>query len=660
MKIPFFKDIILVSILQLTLHTISQANIRLPKLVGDHMVLQRETNIPLWGWADANEEVVLTFNGNTYKALPNSDKKWQISLPKMNAGGPYYMTIKGKNTIEIVDILIGDVWLGSGQSNMEWLLKMEVDNYKKEISEANYPNIRLFDVKDDIDIKPKTEINSKGWQVCSPSTIGDFSAVAYFFGRQIHKKYNIPVGLITADWGGTQIEAWMSVESLKSFPEFAEKIIDENSFTDLEEAKKSFAQKMAIWQNKHTMNDLGYQSKTGLYFDNNLNTKDWKKMILPHTWDEIDGLNEFDGVIWFKKDIEIQKKDVGKPITLNLAQIDDIDSTWFNGKLIGGTSPWNATRKYIVHGNLVKEGINHITIRVLDTNGGGGIYGNPNELNMIVGNQNVSLANEWSYKIGINTVGSPQAPNLIFGPNSLSALYNGMIAPIIPYSIKGVIWYQGEANVDRAYQYRELFPKMISDWRKKWNIDFPFLFVQLASFMPDKEEPSDYEWAELREAQTMTLSTPKTGMAVTTDIGNIADIHPKNKQDVGKRLALAAENMAYGDSSVVFQGPILSEMKIDGEKVHLKFDTKKSDLMLRDKYGYVRGFSVAGEDKKYYWATGKLVNNEIIIQSEKVKSPISVRYNWGNSPDGNIFNKDGLPAPPFRTDDWQGKTYGKK
>jgi sialate O-acetylesterase len=648
------------SVLQLAFQCISLANIRLPKLVGDHMVLQREVDIPIWGWADANEEVTITFNGKTYKTMPNADKKWQIFLPKIKAGGPYSMTIKGKNTIEISDILIGDVWLGSGQSNMEWLLKMDVDNYKKEISEANYPNIRLFDVKDELDVKPKTEINSMGWQLCNQSTIGDFSAVAYFFGRHIHKKYNIPVGLITADWGGTQIEAWMSADALKGFPEFAEKLIDENSAINLEEARKSFGQKMAVWQKKHTANDIGYQSKTGLFFDNNIDTKDWKKMILPHTWDEIDGLQEFDGVIWFRKDIEINKNDAGKPITLNLAQIDDIDSTWFNGKLIGGTSPWNATRKYIVPGNLVKEGINHITVRVLDMSGGGGIYGNPTELNMIVGNQNVSLANEWKYKIGLNTVGSPQAPNLIFGPNSLSALYNGMIAPIIPYPLKGIIWYQGEANVDRAYQYRELFPKMISDWRSKWGIDFPFLFVQLASFMPDKDEPSDYDWAELREAQMMTLSTPKTGMAVTTDIGNVTDIHPKNKQDVGKRLALAAENIAYGDTSVVFQGPFLSEMKMDGDKVHLKFDTKKSDLMLKDKYGYVRGFSIAGEDKKYYWATGKLVNNEIIIQSEKVKNPISVRYNWGNSPDGNIFNKNGLPAPPFRTDDWKGKTYGKK
>ena len=624
------------------------------------MVLQRDVEIPIWGWADADEEVVVFFDGKTYKSFPNLDGKWKIHLPKMNAGGPYSMIIEGKNTIDIQDILIGDVWLGSGQSNMEWLLKMEVDNYKKEISEADYPKIRLFNVEDEIDIKPKTELSSKGWQLCSPLTVGNFSAVAYFFGRQIHRKYNIPVGLITADWGGTLIESWMSIDALREFPEFAEKIKDETSFNNLEEAKKNYRERMAVWQLKNTANDLGYQSKTGLYFADNLDTKEWKKMILPNRWDDIEGFQDFDGVIWFRKDITISKKDAGKTITLNLVQIDDIDSTWFNGKLIGGTSPWNATRKYIVPGNLVKEGVNHITIRVLDSGGGGGIYGNPEEFNVIIDNKKISLANEWNYKIGVNTVGAPQTPNLIFGPNSLSALYNGMIAPIIPYSIKGVIWYQGEANVDKAYQYHALFPKMILDWRQKWGIDFPFLFVQLASFMPDKDEPSDYAWAELREAQTMTLSTPNTGMAVTTDIGNVLDIHPKNKQDVGKRLALAAESIAYGDTNVVFQGPVFSSMTIERDKVHVKFDTKKSDLMLKDKYGYVRGFSISGEDKKYYWATGILIGNEIIIQSEKVKSPVFVRYNWGNSPDGNLFNKEGLPAPPFRTDDFKGKTYGKK
>lgn len=630
------------------------ANVRLPALVGNHMVLQRGMTVPVWGWADAGEKITVVFNNKQYAAVTGTNGKWKIELPAMEAGGPFTMTVSGKNSITISDILIGDVWLASGQSNMEWNLKQNINNFEQEIKAGNYPRIRLFDVKNIPSIAELDSVQSDGWKICSPATVANFSATAYFFGRELHQLHNIPIGLITADWGGTQIEAWICGDSLKRYPEFIKKITDQQTTPTLALFKKSLDEEVTRWQQKYTSSDPMYSTadRSRLLKDDN------PKMNLPGIWETTPGLSKFDGVMWLHKKVFIPKSAAGKPLTLHLAMVDDVDSTWFNGEKIGGTSPYNVLRVYTIPGRLVKAGYNSILVRVLDFIGGGGIHGKREDLYIKTANKKILLEGEWSYQTGPSLNDVPYRPVTIFGENSLAALYNSMINPLAPYAIKGAIWYQGEGNVNRAYQYRELFPTMIRCWRKHWGYDFPFLFVQLSSFMHDKEEPADYEWAELREAQALTLSLPVTGMAVSIDIGNPDDIHPGNKQDVGKRLAIAAQKIAYKNDSTEYSGPAYASMTVTGNEVAIKFNHAVSGLIVKDRYGYIRGFAVAGADKKFYWAKAYIKNNEIILSSDKVANPVAMRYNWGNSPDGNLYNKEGLPAIPFRTDDWKGITFG--
>ena len=654
---------VLTCLVQLLFISNLSAEVRLPRLVGDHMVLQRGIPIPIWGWADVGEQVTVTFAGKRYAAKASADRKWTLALAEMPAGGPYTLTVQGKkNIISVQDILVGDVWVGSGQSNMEWHMH-QLGNYVKPATEtATFPAIRLIDVNDTIALVPQEDIRTKGWRVCSPQTVGDFSAVAFFFARGLYQQYRVPIGLVTADWGGTPIESWMSLPALKTFPEFVPKVkaLESNPTGDKARLTAAFSQELADWQVTYTAGDRGILNHQAVWAAPDLATPDWPTMTLPTHWEKPGLLPGFDGVVWFRKELMVEAADAGKPLTLHLGRIDDVDSTWFNGQKIGGSSPWNAWRTYTVPGNQVKVGRNVIAIRVLDTGSDGGVRGTPEEMTATVGDKTVSLAGTWTYQIGVDTRGSPQAPGLIFTQNSLGSLFNGMIAPLIPYGIKGVIWYQGENNVDKAYQYRQEFPALIQDWRQRWGYAFPFLFVQLAAFMTDKDEPADYAWAELREAQTMTLSVPKTGMAVTTDIGDPTNIHPVNKQDVGRRLALEARRVAYNDPDVVSSGPAFRSMTVTGNQVRLQFSQVGGGLLVKDRYGYIKGFAVAGPDRRFRWAKAYQDGNELVLTADSVATPVAVRYNWGNSPDGNLYNREGLPAPPFRTDDWPGLTFGKK
>ena len=642
----------------------ASGNVRLPKLVGDHMVLQRDVQLPIWGWADKGEAVKVTFRGKQYSAKPDATGKWTVTLPATAAGGPYDLTVQGKNTIRVQDILVGDVWLGSGQSNMEWNLASTVNNYQQEIANADFPKIRLFNVPDAIALQPQQEVSGDGWKLCSPATVAGFSAVAYFFGRALHQQYDVPIGLITTDWGGTPAEAWTSGAALRPFSAFASSLAavekEKATFAQQQREYQEYREKLAVWQRSFAVRDRGYLPNGKTWADLDVDVSTWPTMTLPGLWETSSVLPNYDGVVWFRKEITVAAADAGKPLTLYLGPIDDADTTWFNGVKVGTTNGYSTLRVYNVPGNLVKEGRNVIAIRVLDTGGGGGVYGNESKLQALIGYKSVSLAGKWSYQTAYDIRTLPQPPAFIFDQNAPTTLYNAMIAPLIPYAIKGAIWYQGESNTERAYQYRSLFPAMIKDWRQRWGYDFPFLFVQLANFMEDKEQPADYAWAELREAQTMALSLPHTGMAVAIDIGDIHDIHPRNKQDVGKRLALAARKVAYGETNVVYLGPTYESISVEGNRVRIKFKNLGSGLWIKDKYGYVRGFAVAGADKKFTWAKGYQEGDAIVVYSETVKSPIAIRYNWSNSPDGNVYNREGLPAGPFRTDDWPGITQGKQ
>ena len=623
------------------------AEVSLPKIFSNNMVLQRDRAIKVWGWATKGETITVTLNGQSVKAKTDAKGNWTLSLGATPHGGPFVMTVVGKtNTVTFNNILIGDVWLGSGQSNMEWVIN-NTNDAQKEIAESNYPKIRLFTVKKALSYVPKSDLAGGEWMECNPQTVGDFSAVAYFFGRKLVKELDVPMGLINSSWGGTNIQTWISWDIMSQKPENASVNIHdlEKKTSQNDEATKKYQDAL---KNEKGMAEKWYEPSTS--------TASWKKMKLPQEWEQSE-LGDVDGYVWFRYDVQLPATVEESGATLSLGAIDDSDFTYINGKLIGNINQYNTDRVYPLERGVLKSGMNTIVVKVVDTGGGGGFSGGDDQLYIESGSQRVSLAGEWLYRSSVITsdFGIKDV-----GPNSFpSQLYNAMIAPVTSYGIKGVIWYQGEANTWQANQYRTLFPDLIRNWRTKWGYDFSFYWVQLANFMKPVDMPAESDWAELREAQNMTLALSQTGQAVIIDIGEAGDIHPRNKQDVGLRLALAALKTTYG-KDIVYSGPVYESMKVDGNKVILSFTNTGSGLMTKDKYGYVKGFAIAGYDKKFFWAKAYIDGNRVVVFSENVKEPIAVRYGWGHNPDdANLYNKENLPASPFRTDTWRGMTEGK-
>ncbi|MFB6342766.1 sialate O-acetylesterase [Saccharicrinis sp. FJH62] len=628
------------------------ADIKVAKIFGPGMVLQKGLKNPIWGWADKGEKIKIEFAGKTIHTRANKEGKWLVKLPEMDYGGPYKMVISGNNTIVFDDILIGEVWVCSGQSNMEFSVQ-SVKNSTQEIAEANYPKLRMFTVPKRVSQSPEADLAGGEWEICTPETVGDFSAVGYFFARDLMKDLQVPVGMIHTSWGGTVAETWISPDVIENDPDF-NNALGKLKTLDLDNYAKEKTKKMAdLFGGKIPAKDKGILDGKAVFADPKLDDKNWSTINAPELW-ESEGYADVDGICWYRKHVYLTKEQAENVNDVYLAKIDDQDITWINGKEIGKTNEYNLDRIYKIEPGVLHEGDNVIAIRVLDTGGGGGIYGNKDALKFKTSNGDISLAGDWKVKFTeVFPVSSYISPNAY-----PTLLYNGMLNPIIPYGIKGAIWYQGESNADRAYQYRRVFKSLITDWRTHWDLgDFPFLWVQLANFMPAKNQPAESEWAELREAQTMALDLPNTGMALAIDIGNANDIHPKNKQDVGKRLELNALKVAYG-KDVVNSGPTYESMEINGNKVIIHFSNTGSGLMLKDKYGYLKAFAVAGKDKVFHWARGKLLdNNSVVIYSDEVENPVAVRFGWADNPDDlNLYNKEGLPAVPFRTDTWKGIT----
>ena len=635
---------------------IASANVSLPKIFGVNMVLQRNQPIPVWGWAAANEKITVQFNKQvkTTKADKNGD--WKISLDPEPAGGPFSLTVKGKNEISFANVLVGEVWICSGQSNMEMPIAGwgKINNYQQEVSAANFPQIRQIKVPNTVSSTPQKDINGGEWKECSPATAGDFTAAGYFFALQLYKELKVPVGLINTSWGGTHSETWTSRVAFEQSDEFKDMIAKVPTAGLDEIAKKKVAEVRKKIEDMQ--GPLNNNTNTEQWKEFSFDASKWPQMKLPGTWEE-QGLPELDGVVWFRKDVTIADADAGKAGIVSLAKIDDEDVTYVNGANVGSNDKWDEDRRYAIPAGILKAGKNTIAVRVKDNGGGGGIYGDPLKMALTVNGKSQSLAGEWSFKVESILEG-----NASLGPNSYpTLLFNAMLNPLIPYAFKGVIWYQGESNAGRAYQYRKAFPLMINDWRKHWAAgDFPFYFVQLSSFNAGNgNSEKGSTWAELREAQTMTLSLPNTGMAVTTDIGDAKDIHPKNKQEVGKRLAAIALNKTYGIAGE-FSGPMYESMKVDGNRVTISF-THAAGLMARDKYGYIRGFEIAGTDQQFHFAKAMVEGNKIIVWQEGIANPVAVRYGWADDAgEANLFNKDGFPASPFRTDNWKGITEAGK
>ena len=629
----------------------SDANVKPARIFSSNMVLQQGQANPIWGWADKGEKITITFADKTITVKADKSGKWSAKLPSLDYGGPYEMTIKGKNSIHFYNILIGEVWICSGQSNMEFGMT-STNNAKAEIAAANYPKIRLFTVEKKVSQTPVEDLDKGEWQVCTPATVPAFSAVGYFFGRQLNQELKVPVGLIHTSWGGTVAETWTSTQTIENDPDFKDKLKELAGFDMTKYHDKKLAAIKALLKD-FPQKDQGLVNGVAVFADQNLNDADWAEISPAKIWEE-SGYISIDGIAWYRKTIELTSEQAKAASEISLGAIDDNETTWINGVKVGSTKQYNVKRIYGIPVNTLKAGKNVIAIRVEDTGGGGGLYGGSDDKFLQIGDKQISLSSNWKFKVTEAQVGS-----MDIGPNDYpTLLFNGMLNPIIPFGIKGAIWYQGESNADRAKQYQRIFPAMITDWRNHWNHgDFTFLFVSLANYMEPTQQPSDCAWAELREAQTKTLALPKTGMALAIDLGVADDIHPKNKQDVGKRLALAGLKVAYS-KDIVYSGPMYQTVKFDGNKAVLTFQETGSGLVTRNKYGYVNGFSIAGADQKFIWAKAKITDkNTVEVFSDEVKNPVAVRYGWANNPDDlNLYNKEGLPTNPFRTDDWPGIT----
>ncbi|MBL7750048.1 MAG: sialate O-acetylesterase [Chitinophagaceae bacterium] len=640
------KKIFFLSLLVVTLQPLC-AQLRLPALVRDSMILQRDTKVRIWGWASPKEKVEVKVNGRTYNTRAQANGNWEVFLAPTPAGGPYTMSLKGKNRIELKDILFGDVWFCSGQSNMVHQLNIHDVTYARVIAEANDPQIRQCWIPTLADLNgPRTELPAVYWKAAVGEDIRPFSAVAYFFAKKIHDKYKIPIGIINSSVGGTPIEAWTSEEGLQDFSSLISQI-QKNKDTQY---VNSLIRNNAALPRPAPPVDLGLEAKP-TWYDPAYVPGGWRRIHIPGFWED-QGVKDLNGVVWYRKEIEIPQSMAGKPARVFLGRIVDADELYINGKSVGRTTYQYPQRRYTVPEGVLKTGKNLFVIRVTNNGGKGGFV--PDKPYCIFsGMDTVSLMGDWDYKVGVvfRPFNGPRTQPPVNAPNQPTALYNAMVAPVIPYTIKGICWYQGESNAGRPVEYEALMKALIEDWRKKWNLGtLPFFYVQLPGFMDYSYLPGESNWARLRESQLKAMKTDRTGMAVAIDLGEWNDIHPDNKKDVGERLALWALYEAYGEKELVHSGPMLEKIDVGTEKITLHFTHIGSGLITRDGEAPAE-FAIAGEDKKFVWAQTRLEGNKVVIWNDEVKNPKYVRYAWADNPvNPNLINKEGLPASPFRTD----------
>lgn len=633
------------------------AAVRLPAVLGDHMVLQQKSTVEIWGWADPQEQVTVTpgWSEPPRTAVAAADGRWSVELATPAAGGPFDIGIGGTNTITLKDVLIGEVWLCSGQSNMEWPVGRpkgpHVDNCEQEAKAADFPRIRLLKVERARADAPQTDVRG-AWQRCTPETVPDFSAVAYFFGRKLHRDLDVPVGLIQSAWGGTEIEVWMSEGCLRGIPEFRDAI------ERLPEDRRAFEAARTAWEAKLNAADAGW----GKWEAEQLDDREWQAIPGPGLWEPL--LGDFDGVVWYRTTLTLPDDGGSAAGRLELGAIDDDDQTWVNGRHIGGTRGAFVGRSYDVPAGVLHGGDNTIAVRVYDRGGAGGFRMRPqvDRLLFVRGEQQVATTN-WRLKRGVDRRELPREPAEVH--RDYSKQFNAMIAPLTPLRIRGFLWYQGESNVRRARQYETAFPALIRDWRGLFAHgrpadELPFLFVQVAPFdyaplLANATLGPGCAVAELREAQRRTLAVPNTGMVVTTDItANVKDIHPGNKQDVGARLALWALDRTYGVRQAACSGPLFREARVEGSRIRIRFDHAAGGLVSRG--GDLTGFTVAGEDRRFFEGKAQVEGEDVLVFAPDERPIVAVRYGWSDAPALNLFNQVGLPASPFRTDEWPGAT----
>lgn len=620
----------------------AMAQLELRPLFGDGMVIQRDAAVPVRGTATPGAEVVVRLGASERTARAGPDGRWAVHLPPRSAGGPYELEVRaGTERIEVRNVLVGDVWIASGQSNMEWTVADSRDA-AREIASADDGAIRQFRVPRSWSYDPATELVGGQWEVSDSAHVGAHSAVAYFFARSIRAHVDVPIGIIDNSWGGARIEPYMSGRSVGLDDGGLRKLVEDQRARD-EALRDSLKSRIGALPDA----DLGTVNGEPIWADPALDDGDWSVIPVPGLW-EAAGYAGLDGVAWYRHAFELTAAEAASPVALGLGMIDDSDITWVNGREVGRTEQaWSQVRGYAVPAGVLHAGVNTVVVRVEDTGGGGGIHGDPASLYVETAAGRRPLAGDWRFRVGRVSMdgdgGKNQVPTL---------LYNRMVHPLTDVPIRGVLWYQGESNADGtdAVAYRDQFMAMIRDWRAAWGqADLPFLWVQLANYMAPAEAPVPSDWAVLRESQGAALALPNTAQVVAIDLGEADDIHPRNKQDVGQRLARAARAIAYGEE-MVYSGPTYRSHRVRDGRVEIDFDHMGGGLVARDG-PELRGFAVAGADGRFVWADARIEAGRVVVWSPRVSEPVAVRYAWADNPEGaNLYNADGLPAAPFRTD----------
>ena len=603
------------------------SDVKLPSLVSNGMVLQRDMPVKIWGWASPGEKVNVIFKGKKIRAIGDSKGNWACTLPATPAGGPYEITINEKS---VKDVLFGDVWLCAGQSNMVINMERVKEKYPADIASAYNPQIRNFFIPTAISkVDVRNDLPASSWLPVNPENVLQMGAVSYFFARDLYAKYLVPIGIINSSVGGTPIESWISEAGLKEFPAYVKDTTHASAVSPAprKSADRGLTEK---WANPAYV------------------PKGWKRFTIPGFWED-QGLRDLNGVVWFRREIEIPLSLAGLPAKLFMGRIVDADQVFVNGEQVGNITYQYPPRRYNVKSGLLKAGKNLIVIRVTNTAGKGGfVPDKPYEL--IVGDQTVDLQGDWNYKVGevFPPIVEKPAPSN-FTP---TALYNAMIAPFTTYSLKGFVWYQGETNVWKPEVYQQLLPALAKDWRAQFQQpELPFLYVQLPGFQDRTMLPAESNMAVLRDGQLKSLSIPRSGMAVTLDLGEWNDIHPLTKKPIGERLALAARKLAYGED-IVSSGPIYESNQIEGNRIRIRFRETGSGLIVnKQDEDELMQFAIAGKDKKFVWAKAIIERNTVVVWSDEITEPMYVRYAWADNPEGaNLINAEGLPASPFRTD----------
>lgn len=602
------------------------AAVRLPKLVGDRMVLQRDTELKIWGWADPGEKVTVRFRGAHYYAEADSLGRWRAMLPPQEPGGPFLMEVNEK---VIRDVLVGDVYLCGGQSNQETPIERLVEKFP-EIPVSNNHMIRHYKVpyQEDVEGVKDDLAGDAVWHSATASEVMNWTSLAYFFAVEVYERYKVPVGMLVSSKGGTDIEAWIDQDHLTDFPRLR-------------------VDREALAAQKEALRDKG----AGLWYRPDFDDSGWDEVEVPGTWDET-GIRTR-GCVWYRKDFELPSSMVGRHAKLYMGRMSDCDSVFVNGTFVGTTAYFGPPRKYDVPAGVLVEGVNNVTLKLTALNGHGEIV-RDKPYRLQGDDAAVDLSGTWKYKVGFDRNEAEQyAARLSNLRRAGSALYNGMIYPLRDWKVKGVIWYQGENNAGRAGEYAPLLKSLIAGWRATFAMpDLPFLLVQLPNYMARRERPGDSGWARLREAQfNVARSVPGTALAVTYDVGEWNDIHPLDKKTMARRLFLGARKLVYGEK-LVASGPMYEGMEVDGDRIILSFTDVGRGLASRDGKE-LKHFAIAGADRNFVWAEAEIKGDKVVVHSPEVEHPVAVRYAWSDNPEeANLCNKDGLLASPFRTDNW--------